>query len=102
MTVAIRKKRLEFTHFLSVEMRRTRMDKGWSAFRDVVFGVSRPKRLSVVGGADGNLTVAWTKGGESDTYAVTPVYSVFGSEVEGEPISCTVESAPQGLMIIVK
>ncbi len=56
----------------------------------------------VVGGADGNLTVAWTKGGESDTYAVTPVYSVFGSEVEGEPISCTVESAPQGLVIIVK
>ena len=30
-------------------MRRTLVNKGRSAFRDVVFGVSRPKRLSVVG-----------------------------------------------------
>ena len=37
---------LEFTHFLSAEMRRTRMDKGRRAFFRVVFGVSRPNRQS--------------------------------------------------------
>ena len=34
--------------FLSAKVRCTRMDKGRGAFRDVVFGVSRPERLSVV------------------------------------------------------
>lgn len=37
-----------FFFFLSAKVRCTRMDKGRGAFRDVVFGVSRPERLSVV------------------------------------------------------
>jgi len=37
-----------FFFFLSAKVRCTRMDKGRGAFRDVVFGVSRPERLFVV------------------------------------------------------
>ena len=57
---------------------------------------------AISGGTDGELAVSWRKTKTPDVYAVTPVYSVFGSEVEGEPISCTVENVPEGLMIIVK
>ena len=56
-------------------------------------------------GADGELTVSWEKHGSSDTidtYTVTPVYSVFGGEVEGAAKTVEVENAPQGLMLIVR
>ena len=38
----------------------------------------------------------------TDTYAVAAVYSVFGCDVVGEPISCSVENLPQGTMLIVQ
>ena len=57
---------------------------------------------AIEGGTDGNLTVEWVKGGATDTYAVTPVYSVFGNEVEGAALAATVENLPQGLMIVVQ
>ena len=38
----------------------------------------------------------------TDTYTVTPVYSVFGTEVDGEPKTVKVTNEPQGLMIIVR
>jgi hypothetical protein len=56
----------------------------------------------VTGGTDGVLTVTWVKGGATDTYTVTPVYDVYGVETDGEPISCTVENLPQGMVILVK
>ena len=57
---------------------------------------------AIEGGTDGNLTVEWVKGGATDTYAVTPVYSVFGNKVEGAALAATVENLPQGLMIVVQ
>ena len=56
----------------------------------------------VAGGADGDLTVEWVTGGATDTYAVTPVYDVYGREVDGLPVSCTVENLPQSLMIFIQ
>ena len=56
---------------------------------------------AIEGGADGDLTVEWARGGATDTYAVTPVYSVYGVETEGAAMSVTVENIPQGTMIIV-
>ena len=56
-------------------------------------------------GADGELTVSWEKrsaGNTVDTYTVTPVYNVFGTEVEGEPKTVEVTNEPLGLMIIVR
>ena len=57
---------------------------------------------AIEGGKDGNLPVEWAKGGAIDNYAVTPVYSVFGEEVEGAAKVATVANIPPGLMIIVK
>ena len=58
--------------------------------------------IAISEGAGGNLSVEWARGGKTDTYTVTPVYSVFGEEVEGEPISATVENIPLGAMLIVR
>ena len=58
--------------------------------------------IAISEGAGGNLSVEWARGGKTDTYTVTPVYSVFGEEVEGEPISTTVEYIPLGAMLIVR
>ena len=54
------------------------------------------------GGENGELEVSWRRTKTPDVYAVTPVYSVFGTEVEGEPISATVENIPPGAMLIVR
>ena len=56
----------------------------------------------ITGGEDGDLTVEWAKGGATDTYTVTPIYSVYGVETEGESISVTVENLPQGTKIVVR
>ena len=56
----------------------------------------------IEGGENGKLEVSWRKTKTPDVYAVTPVYSVFGTEVEGEPISATVENIPPGAMLIVR
>lgn len=57
---------------------------------------------AVEGGANGELTVAWHHGRTPDIYAVTAVYSVFGTEVNGKPEPVKVTNEPQGLMIIVR
>lgn len=57
---------------------------------------------AIDGGADGDLTVQWTKSGATDTYAVTPVYSVFGKETEGEPVAVSVQSLPEVFVIVVR
>ena len=61
------------------------------------------KRNGVVipGGEDGSLYVEWRRGGKTDTYAVTPVYTVFSDHVDGEPICCTVENRPLGMILMV-
>jgi len=56
---------------------------------------------AVDGGEDGDLTVEWVKGGGTDTYTVTPVYDVYGREVEGAPVSFTVENASRGTLIVI-
>ena len=56
---------------------------------------------AVEGGTDGSLEVAWHRSKTPDTYTVTPVYSVFGTEVDGEPKTVEVTNEPQGLMLIV-
>lgn len=57
---------------------------------------------SIEGGANGNLTVAWAKGGASDNYAVTPVYDVFGEGFEGTPVQVSVANVPLGMVIILR
>ena len=57
---------------------------------------------AVEGGTDGSLEVEWHRSKTPDTYTVTPVYDVFGAEVDGEPKTVEVTNEPQGLMIIVR
>ena len=57
---------------------------------------------AIAGGENGELAVSWVKNGGTDTYAVTPVYDLYGREVEGSPVACTVEHAPMGLMILIR
>ena len=57
---------------------------------------------AIVGGENGELAVSWVKNGGTDTYTVTPVYDIYGCEVEGSPVACTVEHAPMGLMILIR
>ena len=57
---------------------------------------------AVEGGTDGSLEVAWHRSKTPDTYTVTPVYSVFGAEVDGKPETVEVTNEPQGLMLIVR
>lgn len=56
---------------------------------------------AVEGGTDGSLEVEWHRSKTPDTYTVTPVYDVFGSEVDGAAKTVEVTNAPQGLMLIV-
>ena len=35
-------------------------------------------------------------------YTVTPVYSVYGVETEGAPLTVTVENIPLGMTILVR
>ena len=57
---------------------------------------------AVSGGSNGELEVSWRRAKTPDVYAVTPVYSVGGAEVEGEAVSATVENKPLGLIISIK
>lgn len=56
----------------------------------------------ISGGEDGELTVAWAKGGATDAYTVTPVYDVFETETYGVAIPFTIENRPQGTIISIK
>ena len=57
---------------------------------------------AAIGGADGDLTVEWEKGGVTDTYAVTPVYDVYGVETEGASVSCIVENLSPGTVTVIR
>lgn len=60
---------------------------------------------AIEGVENGELTVSWEKrsaGNTVDTYTVTPIYNVFGTEVEGTPKTVEVMNEPLGLMIIVR
>jgi hypothetical protein len=57
---------------------------------------------AIEGGEDGEMTVSWNRKGGSAIYAVTPVYDVYGTSVEGEPVAVTVTSVPLGMAIIVR
>ncbi len=57
---------------------------------------------AISGGENGELVVSWRKTRTPDVYAVTPVYSVGGAEIEGAAVSATVEYLPLGTKLIVK
>ncbi len=57
---------------------------------------------AVEGGTDGSLEVAWHRSKKPDTYSVTPVYSVFGVETDGEPKTVIVTNAPQGMVLVIR
>ena len=58
---------------------------------------------AIEGGTDGSLEVSWRKHTKTpDVYSVTPVYDVFGSEVDGEPRTCEVTNEPPGMVVILR
>lgn len=58
---------------------------------------------AIEGGTDGSLEVSWRKHTKTpDVYSVTPVYDVFGSEVDGEPKTCQVTNEPLGMVVILR
>ena len=57
---------------------------------------------AIEGGEDGVLDVAWCRGGKTDTYAVTPVYEMYGVAIIGKSVSCEVENVPLGMMVIIR
>ena len=60
---------------------------------------------AIEGGENGELTVSWEKrsaGNTVDTYTVTPVYNVFGLEVDGEPKTIEATNTPLGMMVILR
>ncbi len=57
---------------------------------------------AIEGGEDGVLEVAWRRGGKTDTYAVSPVYELYGVTKVGESVSCEVENVPLGMMVIIR
>ena len=57
----------------------------------------------ISGGENGELTASWRKSETPDVYTVTPVYSIAGREIEGKPVSTTVNSKqPTGMMIFLR
>jgi len=57
---------------------------------------------AISGGSNGELNVSWRHTKTPDVYAVTPVYSLAGAEVEGEAVCATVENKPQGMSVILR
>ena len=57
---------------------------------------------AVSGGANGELEVSWRRTKTPDVYAVTPVYSLAGAEVDGAAVYATVENKPQGMIVILR
>ena len=57
---------------------------------------------AIEGGENGVLSVAWRRGGQTDTYAVTPVYEMYGVAKAGASVSCKVENVPLGMMVIIR
>lgn len=79
---------------------------GTKTFKAQAVGAIRYKWMKngteISGGEDGELTVAWAKGGATDAYTVTPVYDVFEAETYGVAIPFTIENRPQGIIISIK
>ena len=50
------------------------------------------------------VTLEWerVKGDHTQEISVTPVYSVYGTEVKGEPSTATLTNAPRGAAVIVR
>ena len=60
---------------------------------------------AIEGGENGALTVSWEKRRTDNTvdkYTVTPVYNVFGLEVDGEPKTIEATNAPLGMKVILR
>ena len=59
---------------------------------------------AIAGGEDGDFVVEWekAKSGVTETYAVTPVYDVCGTAVDGEPLTATVEFLAAGTVLLVR
>ena len=60
---------------------------------------------AVEGGENGELAIAWERRNASnmvDTYAVTPVYDVFGVATDGAPKTCEVTNIPLGALLILR
>ena len=49
-----------------------------------------------------SLDIAWQKNPAVATYAVKPVYNVYGTETEGEASSCEVNFKRVGFEILVR
>ena len=56
----------------------------------------------IEGETEGELDVVWRKSRTPDVYTVTPVYSVFGTELAGEPLSVDVVNEPLGMTIVLR
>ena len=80
--------------------------KGSTTLKAVAIGAQSYKWTKngepIPGGANGSVEVVWAKGGATDLYSVTPVYDVFGEELEGEPVQVSVANAPLGMVIILR
>lgn len=58
--------------------------------------------VAMAGGTNGEFAVSWVRGGATDTYTVTPIYDLYGREVEGAPVAATVENVPRGFVLVVQ
>ena len=56
----------------------------------------------IEGETEGELDVVWRKSRTPDVYTVTPVYSVFGTELAGKPLSVDVVNEPLGMTIVLR
>ncbi len=59
---------------------------------------------AIAGGEDGDLTVEWEKAktGTTETYAIVPIYDVYGNTSEGAPVPVTVEYLSAGTLLLVR
>lgn len=48
------------------------------------------------------LVVNWERRPRESVYGVTPIYSVFGHEVEGEGVTATLENVPRGMRLLFR
>ena len=48
------------------------------------------------------LAVDWVRRPRESVYGVTPIYNIFGHEVEGEGVTATLENVPLGMTILLK
>ena len=58
----------------------------------------------IAGAAGETCAAVWRRGGYDtpDVYTCTAIYDVYGTEVEGEPVSCQVSRIPEAFVIVVR